>query len=240
MAMELLQSTSSVSRFRLDPRTKLLLMVLINAVIFSGAPAKYVVVMAAIPILLLVFCGKPRNALFAAAAFALSAAGTIWLVPRVHGILNILVVMVVATIYRLMPGLIMGYYLVTTTTVSEFTASMERLHVPQSITIPLSVMFRFFPTVVEESRSISDAMRMRGLTFGSGSLLKRPGEMIEYRLIPLLMSAVRIGEELSAASLTRGIGGPVKRTNICRIGIRALDIILLLIAIPVFIAFLML
>ena len=238
MAMELLQSTSAESRFRLDPRTKLILMVLINAVIFSGAPVKYIVVMAAIPVLLLTFCGKPLNALLAIAAFSLSAAGTILLVPRVHGILNILVVMVVATIYRLMPGVIMGYYLVTTTTVSEFTASMERMHVPQCITIPLSVMFRFFPTVVEESSSISDAMRMRGLTFGSGSFLRRPGEMIEYRLIPLLMSAVKIGEELSAASLTRGMGGSVKRTNICNIGFRALDIILLLIAVPVFIMFL--
>ena len=238
MKMELLQSVSENSRFKLDPRTKLLLMVLINAVIFSGAPMKYTVIMAAIPLLLLLFCGKPLQAFAAAAAFALSAAGTVLLVPKVHGILNILVVMVVATVYRLMPGLIMGYYLVATTTVSEFNASMEKMRVPQSITIPLSVMFRFFPTVVEESRSISDAMRMRGLTFGSGSFLKRPGEMIEYRLIPLLMSAVKIGEELSAASLTRGIGGPVKRTNICSIGIRAMDIILLLIAVPVFIAFL--
>ena len=30
--------------------------------------------------------------------------------------------------------------------------------------------------------------------------------------------SVRIGEDLSAASLTRGLGAPGKRTNICRIG----------------------
>ena len=29
---------------------------------------------------------------------------------------------------------------------------------------------------------------------------------------------MKIGQELSAASLTRGLGGPTKRTNICKIG----------------------
>ena len=42
--------------------------------------------------------------------------------------------------------------------------------------------------------------------------------MIEYRLIPMMTCSVKIGQELSAASLTRGLGGPGKRTNICRIG----------------------
>ena len=45
-------------------------------------------------------------------------------------------------------------------------AAMERLRLPQKITIPLSVMFRFFPTVVEEYGAIGDAMRMRGIGFG--------------------------------------------------------------------------
>lgn len=36
--------------------------------------------------------------------------------------------------------------------------------------------------------------------------------MLEYRLIPLMMSIAKIGEELSAAALTRGLGGLKKRT----------------------------
>lgn len=46
---------------------------------------------------------------------------------------------------RFMPGIAMASYMVGTTTVSEFMASMERMHIPQKITIPMSVMFRFFP-----------------------------------------------------------------------------------------------
>lgn len=71
---------------------------------------------------------------------------------------------------------------------------------------------------------ISDAMRMRGISFGGN----HPGKMLEYRLIPLMTCSVKIGDELSAAALTRGLGADVKRTNICKIGFRFVDYIVLL------------
>ena len=43
-----------------------------------------------------------------------------------------------------------------------------------------------------------------------------------------MVCTVRIGEELSAAALTRGLYGDVRRTNICRIGFRAQDVIAIL------------
>ena len=116
-------------------------------------------------------------------------------------------------VLRFMPGIFTGMFLVSTTTVSEFIAAMEKMHITQKITIPLAVMFRFFPTVVEEAGSINKAMSMRDIKFGGTKAL----QMIEYRVIPLTCS-VKIGQELSAASLTRGLGGPDKRTNICKIG----------------------
>lgn len=114
----------------------------------------------------------------------------------------------------------MGYFTVSTTTVSEFIASMERIHLSQKIVIPLAVMFRFFPTVLEEYHSIGDAMKMRGIRFGG----KKTGKILEYRFIPMMICSVKIGEELSATALTRGLGMPVKRTNICEIGFHKADI----------------
>jgi energy-coupling factor transport system permease protein len=43
------------------------------------------------------------------------------------------------------PCVVMGYYTMSTTRVSEFIAAMGKMRVPRSITIPMSVMFRFFP-----------------------------------------------------------------------------------------------
>lgn len=118
----------------------------------------------------------------------------------------------------------MGYYTVHTTTVSEFIAAMERIHLSEKIVIPVAVMLRFFPTVMEEYHSIGDAMRMRGIRLGG----KKTTKILEYRFIPMMICSVKIGEELSAAALTRGLGAPVRRTNICHIGFRVVDIILIL------------
>ena len=137
------------------------------------------------------------------------------------------------TISHMAPGLMMGYVMLSTTTVSEFVASMERMRMPRQIIIPISVMFRFFPTVAEESAAVNDAMKMRGITFSS------PMKMLEYRLVPMMMCSVKIGEELSAAALTRGLGAPVKRTNICKIGFRLTDVLALLVCIVSIIFFIM-
>jgi energy-coupling factor transport system permease protein len=51
--------------------------------------------------------------------------------------------------------------------------------------------------------------------------------MVTYRLIPLLFSSINIGDELSAAEVTRGLGAPVKRTNVCEIGFHMTDFIIL-------------
>ena len=63
-------------------------------------------------------------------------------------------------------------------------------------------------------------MKMRGI-----STLRSPIIMLEYRVVPLMISIANIGEELSAAALTWGLGAPTKRTNICNIGFGALDVI---------------
>ena len=151
--------------------------------------------------------------------YALAYTLQFFVAPQLHGTLGFLCLAVIGIFLRFLPGFMAGMYVVSTTTVSEFIASMERMHVPQQVTIPLSVMFRFFPTVVEEAASINKAMTMRDIKFGGSKVLR----MVEYRLVPMMTCSVRIGQELSAASLSRRLGGPDKRTNICKIGFGVWD-----------------
>lgn len=239
MQGKILQGVGANTYFKLDPRTKLLLMIVINVAIFGGSIMYVMLIMAAIPLFLLFMSKKTKSALYCALVYIIAVLSKEFFVSITYGTINVFIVMVSGMLYRMMPGFIMGYYLVTTTKVSEFVASMERMYIPQKIIIPMSVMFRFFPTIGEEAHSINDAMRMRGVGFGIGNFLKAPITMIEYRMIPLLMSTVKIGNELSAASLTRGLGSPVKRTNICEIGFGIRDIILSVIAIAAFLGYIL-
>lgn len=214
--MELLQSGARKSL--LDPRTKLLLLVFVSVFVLgnAGGPAAdmFRVALNYLPLFLLLASRRWLAFLYGMALYTLGYALQLLAAPHLHGLANYLVMAVSGIMLRFLPGILTGMYVVSTTTVSEFIAAMERMHVPRQITIPLSVMFRFFPTVAEEASSINRAMAMRDIRFGGAKAFK----MIEYRLVPLMTCSVKIGQELSAASLTRGLGAPNKRTNICKIG----------------------
>lgn len=214
--MELLNS--SVRKSLLDPRTKLLLLTFVSVFVLGNAggdaAAEFRVALNYLPLILLLGARQWKKVLsviiFYTAAYLLS----VFVMPHCKGLVNFLLLAMCGIILRFLPGIMTGAYVVSTTTVSEFIAAMEKMHVSQKITIPLAVMFRFFPTVVEEASSINKAMAMRDIKFGGSKVFR----MIEYRLIPMMTCSVKIGQELSAASLTRGLGAPVKRTNICKIG----------------------
>ena len=221
--MEILSACSKKSL--LDPRTKLLLLVFVSVFVLGNAggdwAAEFRVALNYLPLFLLLAARRWKPFLFGVFFYTFAYVFALFVMPHCSGILNFLILAMTGIVLRFMPAVFTGMYVVSTTTVSEFVCAMERMHVPQQITIPLSVMFRFFPTVIEEAGSINKAMTMRDIKFGGTKAFK----MIEYRLIPMMTCSVKIGQELSAASLTRGLGGPVKRTNICKIGFGVWDVL---------------
>ena len=58
--------------------------------------------------------------------------------------------------------------------------------------------------------------------------------MLEYRLVLLMISVVKIGDELSAAALTRGLGAPGKRADLCEIGFHWQDVLLIALCLTAF------
>lgn len=58
-----------------------------------------------------------------------------------------------------------------------------------------------------------------------------PTAIIEYRIIPLMMSVVKIGDELSAAALTRGLGGVEHRTTIANVRFTFYDAIIAILSV---------
>lgn len=230
MNQEILKSTVNSNHFKIDPRTKIIVLVILNLIVFGEAPLYITIFLVLIPFFLLLFSNKEKLALIYILLYILAKSAEIYLVPSTSGILTIFSVMITGVIVRMMPGIVMGYYLLVSTTVTEFMAAMEKIKIPICITIPISVVFRFIPTLIEEILAITDAMRMRGIGFNIRTI-KSPIRVLEYIFVPLLINAAKTGDELSAASLTRGISNPVKRTNICEIGFHFPDIILLIVSI---------
>jgi energy-coupling factor transport system permease protein len=215
---------------KLDPRTKLYMILIVSAVVMMSATTPFLwavrIIMTLIPVILLIIEKKYTSALGFSFLYAVALILTFTLLSEEStGILKSLLTGYSGIVVQFMPCLITAWYVVRTTRIDEFMSAMQKMHVPDGITISLAVVMRFFPTIKEEYSAINDAMKMRGIALGGGNAAK----MIEYRMIPLLFSCVNIGDELSAAAITRGLGGKVKRSSVEQLKLKVLDWILIVV-----------
>ena len=212
--------------FKLDPRTKIIILAILSFMVFNDVSLYVSGILVLIPFFCLFFSNHEKSALIYIAAYVLAKFIQISILPTATGLAAIIMITFSYTASRMLPILMMGYYTLTTTKVSEFIASMEKSNIPRDIIIPVSVVFRYIPSVFEEIKSITNAMKMRGfgLTFKS---LKNPFKLIEFYMIPILISAIKTADELSAASLTRGLSNPEPRTHLLEVKFTKLDCALL-------------
>lgn len=213
----------------LDPRTKIIILAILSFLVFANAPVYVTFILVSIPFFCLLLSNHSKIAIAYILIYILSTLLMIYVVPITSGILTFLIVAFINVSSRMLPIFIMAVYTVITTKVSEFVAALERNNIPKSIIIPFSVIFRYVPTLFDEIKSINDAMKMKGIGLNFNSL-KSPLVLLEYFFVPILISAVKTSDELSAASLTRGLSNPKKRTNICQVGFSTIDVLLILIS----------
>lgn len=110
---------------------------------------------------------------------------------------------------------------ISTTKVGEFLSAMARLRISKKLTIPIAVMLRYLPTIREDWHFIKDAMRLRDVSPTLRGFLKAPAMTVNCVYVPLLTAASKAADELSIASVTRGIENPKPRTCLVEIQMRA-------------------
>ena len=217
MISNIYDTTAKAKQLYLDPRTKIVLCLTVSSIMLISSNSDIVKVMqiafSILPFIFLLVLKKFKMAAYYFVMYSFSALIPRLLIPYLPNVINVLFTGVIALFTQFLPGMMMAYFLIVSTTVSEFVAAMDRMHVTKKISMPLSVLFRFFPTIVEEYGHVRDAMMMRDV----GSI-RNPMKMLEYRMVPFLTSIVSIGNDLSASALTIGLNAPVNRTNVCPIG----------------------
>lgn len=208
---------------RLDPRTKLCL-ILLCVLSAMFAPSLYVQFALVVLIgLLAAACGKWRYALRGMAAYALICAFTVWCMGVLTGTWRTMFVAFLGLVHKVYACGMLAGLVIRTTKVGEFLSAMARLHVPKKLTIPMAVMLRYLPTIREDWHSIRDAMRLRDVSPTFWGFLRSPGMTVNCIYVPLLTAASKAADELSIASVTRGIEDPKPRTCLVNIQMRAAD-----------------
>ena len=217
-----------------DPRTKVLLLIELDMLIFLGRSLFYETGVFLLCSLILIVGGQCKMSLKYIGIFVIFAGIEHLIRPYMAHFSVSLIYFAVVIIRKVLPVFILAKWLVATTKVSAFVAALWKMRLPRNMIITGSVIFRCFPTIREEWTAIQSAMRMRGIECNARNLLLKPSETITYTLIPLFISILNISDELAQAALCRGLDNPGRHTCMTEIGFRLPDVIFLILITGIF------
>lgn len=190
---------------RLDVRTKLLLLVLANACFFFRIDG-WLEMLVVVGLLMLLYALGKKGLTFKLALIYLCLVGLSFVplavLPTYFYRLLSFVPVAGKLIY---PSLLAALIAIKTSTIYELVHGLRKWHVPEVWLLTFAVMFRFLPTIKQESRVIHRSLKIRGIFLDKWSILIKPKHYLEYLLVPLLFSLIRSSQDLTIASLTKGL-----------------------------------
>lgn len=218
---------------RLDPRTKLVILVLYIIALFvaSGWPAylvvfsflAFVIAISQIPLKSIVNGMKPlvMILIFTGILNVFFTTGEklvikFWFISIYwEGIIRAL--FMVARILMLIAGTFLLTYTTSPIALTDGLESLlnplKKIHVPvHELAMMMCIALRFIPTLIEETDKIMAAQKARGADFEDGNLLQRVKALVPI-LVPLFISAFRRADELATAMECRCYQGGDGRTK---------------------------
>ncbi|MFH0774999.1 MAG: energy-coupling factor transporter transmembrane component T [bacterium] len=102
---------------------------------------------------------------------------------------------------RLIAATFMALTIVLTTHSADMIAALNRMRLPRSLSFVISISIRFFPHLLEETKRIILALRLRGLkTKGMANAIKT----MRFALVPLVINSLRQARLVALAAEVRG------------------------------------
>lgn len=219
---------------RLDPRTKIVLVVLYIVALFT---AKGLIAYGAVftALLCVIIISKIKvKALFKGlkpliVIIILTAVLNIFYTPGETVLLKFWIITVtregletaffmVARIILLVLGSLMLTYttspIMLTDGLESLLKPLKLIHVPvHELSMMMSIALRFIPTLIEETEKIMSAQKSRGAQFDTGGIVAKAKAMLPI-LVPLFISSFRRADELATAMEARCYHGGEGRTKL--------------------------
>lgn len=201
-----------MSGLRFDPRTKLILLLFCVLCTMFAPSVSYEFILVCLVAVFALLSGRYCRAALWTAAYGLIYGITQFTVYELTGTGQAILAAFIGLVNKVYPCGFMAGIMIATTKTGEFMAALYRIHMPDKFVIPFAVMMRYLPVVKEDWRYIKDAMAMRGITPSLRSIFLHPVMTAECLYVPLMMAASNTADELTIASVTRGIENPNPRT----------------------------
>lgn len=210
-----------------DPRSKLCTILFASFLLMFPLSFRAEVLFVTLLFLLFILNGAARKGMIFYVVFWLLVLGDNWLFPYIsNGFVAFLDFLLVGN-RKMLPVIMTATFAMNRTKISEWIAALKKCHLPFSLIIPLTVLFRFFPTFFQDFKSIRNAMKYRGIAVSTLDLFVHPLQTMEFIIVPILMSAENTSLDLSSAALVRGLSNPRKHTSVYEIRMKGQDYLLI-------------
>ncbi len=225
---------------RLDPRSKLLILVLMMIAVFYGYTSQVMTFVMGGILLLIIFVILLISRISLRQLF--SSLRALWIMIIILLLINVLVPPIGASriafslgsyhifwesllqsakiVLRLVMMISLTLILTATTKPLDLTYALEWYMYPlklikfptHEIAMTISIALRFIPTLLDETMRIMNAQASRGVDFEHGKIKEKIKAILSL-IVPLFMSAFQRSEELANAMEARGYNPRAKRTR---------------------------
>lgn len=215
---------------RLDPRTKLLLVVAVILLAVAGEQPLLPAALQAMGLIAIHVAGawpslrRVRTLLLIITVFSV----VVWTL-RSRGATRLFgPVALESLLYGLSTGLKLSATItasvvwLSTTRNEEITAGFIRMGVPYRVAFAFSTALRMVPTFVGAGATILQAQRARGLSVESGGLLSRMRKHLPL-LVPIFASVLRSADQLAMALEAKGFGAQRQRSSLLQLTMSLCD-----------------
>lgn len=188
-----------------DPRILILQIIVMSVLSFSfGNWTAVILLFVAVDVLIWIFFDWRTSAKFLLGYFFVFFLQQ--LLQKIYiPVLSFLFPMFLMVIIRAMPVYMTCGILIRKTPMNELMTALRKFRIPMIVLIPMAVMYRYIPTIRQEIVYVHESLVMRGLHSSVWKIMRHPVRSIEHFIIPLLFRSEKITEELSAATLCKGL-----------------------------------
>jgi energy-coupling factor transport system permease protein len=243
-----LYSPANTFLHRLDPRVKILAVLLLSLLAFLLNTLLYLAILLAFILMLLILARASSSKAFFALKYVIRFMLLIALLWPLFDRSGTPVLLSLDPITITEPAIWRGitsaarigclatvwYILMFTTSQRDLVLALVKMGLRFDYGLTIAISLRFFPTFVLTIDSITDAQKARGLEFSRGNLIARSRKYVAI-LVPAVVTALRTADSLSLALQSRAYGARTDRTYLRRLKMRPSDYVALAIVVSLFV-----
>lgn len=224
---------------RLHPVVRLLAMVAIFVCAFVVERPQFLLPLAVLVVVLLVWTRSLRNIYRLRVLFALIFVMTfliwtwrygpdgdpMWVVVGPLAISHTAPLFAFGMALKLIVFLASGILFLSTTRIEELAYALTRVGIPYKIGFTMTLAFRLVPVFIDAALTVVQAQRCRGLDFDRGSLWERLRRYIPI-IVPVFMGGLRRADAMAMTLEARGFQTGTRRTMLQRFPVGINDVLM--------------